>query len=76
MQPATPIVPPSPARIVLTVEGAAQQLGIGRTLMYALVSSGAVESVCIGRLRRIPTDALGTYIAALRAGSTTGDAAA
>jgi excisionase family DNA binding protein len=55
-------------RIVLTVEQAAERLGIGRTLMYSLVSSGAVESVTIGRLRRIPADALVTYVESLRSG--------
>jgi excisionase family DNA binding protein len=43
--------------LVLTVEEAADRLGFGRTVMYSLVSSGAVESVPIGRLRRIPADA-------------------
>ena len=55
-------------RIVLTVEQAAERLGIGRTLMYSLVSSGAVESVTIGRLRRIPADALMRYVESLRVG--------
>lgn len=55
-------------RIVLTVEQAAERLGIGRTLMYSLVSSGAVESVTIGRLRRIPADALVRYVDGLRVG--------
>lgn len=40
--------------LVLTIEQAAERLGIGRSLMYALVMSGEVESVTIGRLRRIP----------------------
>jgi excisionase family DNA binding protein len=40
--------------VLLTVEEAARRLNIGRTTMYALVSSGAVESVTIGRLRRVP----------------------
>lgn len=53
-------------RLVLTIEEAAQRLGIGRTLMYALVSAGEVESVRIGRLRRIPIDALHSYVASLR----------
>lgn len=53
-------------RIVLTIEEAAERLGIGRTLMYALVSAGEVESVRIGRLRRIPTDALDTFVLRLR----------
>ena len=53
-------------RLLLTVEEAAEQLGIGRTLMYALVKRGVVESVQIGRLRRIPADALPQYLAQLR----------
>jgi len=52
--------------LVLTVEEAADRLGVGRTVMYALVSSGAVESVRIGRLRRIPADALVAFLDALR----------
>jgi excisionase family DNA binding protein len=56
-------------RIVLTVEQAAERLGIGRTLMYSLVSSGSVESVTIGRLRRIPADALVRYVESLRGGA-------
>jgi excisionase family DNA binding protein len=52
--------------LVLTIEQAAERLGIGRSLMYALVMSGEVESVTIGRLRRIPTDALTAYVARLR----------
>ena len=52
--------------LVLTVEEAADRLGVGRTVMYALVSSGAVESVRIGRLRRIPADALVTFLDGLR----------
>lgn len=55
-----------PFRLVLTVEEAADRLGIGRTLMYALVSAGEVESVRIGRLRRVPTDALDDYVLRLR----------
>jgi excisionase family DNA binding protein len=54
-------------RIVLTIEEAAECLGIGRTLMYSLVTAGEVESVRIGRLRRVPIDALDRYVAGLRA---------
>jgi excisionase family DNA binding protein len=56
----------STPRIVLTVEEAAERLGIGRTLMYALVNSGEVESIAIGRLRRIPLDALDDFVERLR----------
>ena len=55
-----------PTRLVLTVEEAAECLGIGRTLMYALITGGQVESVRIGRLRRVPADALERYVSTLR----------
>ena len=57
--------------LLLTVEQAADRLGIGRTLAYALVSAGEIESVQIGRLRRIPADALPAFLDRLR--SLTGD---
>lgn len=47
---------------VLTVEQAAKRLGIGRTLMYALVTNGDIESVTIGRLRRIPVECVTEYL--------------
>jgi excisionase family DNA binding protein len=49
-------------RLLLTVSEAARQLGIGRSLLYELLAEGQVESIHVGRLRRIPTDALATYI--------------
>ncbi len=58
--------PARPIRLVLTVEEAADRLGIGRTLMYALITSGEVESVRIGRLRRVPADALDEFVFRLR----------
>jgi excisionase family DNA binding protein len=54
-----------PERILLTVEEAAERLCIGRTSMYRLVSTGQIESVRIGRLRRIPTSAIDDYAAHL-----------
>jgi excisionase family DNA binding protein len=59
-------------RVVLTIEEAARRLGIGRTTMYALVMSGEVRSVTIGRLRRVPAQCLDEYVAHLleRAGTT------
>ena len=50
-----------PGRLLLTVEEAARLLGIGRTTMFRLIKSGEVESVQIGRLRRIRPDALTAY---------------
>lgn len=50
-----------PERVLLTVEEAAEQLGIGRTLTYKLISNGEIESIRIGRLRRVPTSAIQDY---------------
>ncbi|WP_031470165.1 helix-turn-helix domain-containing protein [Sciscionella sediminilitoris] len=61
-EPPAPEPPPMPARTLLTVEEAAHQLGIGRTSMYDLVRKGAIESVRIGNLRRIPTEAITAYV--------------
>ena len=51
--------------VVLTVEEAAQRLSIGRTTMYALLKAGHINSVRIGRLRRIPAEELTAYTARL-----------
>ena len=50
-------------RVLFTVEEAAHALGIGRTRMFELIHIGAVETVLIGRLRRVPVDALHAFIA-------------
>lgn len=65
--PGPPQEPPRqmPKRIMLTAEEVADQLGIGRTLMYSLLKSGEIESVRIGRLRRIPAAAVSDYAARL-----------
>jgi excisionase family DNA binding protein len=49
-------------RELLTIEEAAQRLGIGRTTMYALIKAGQVRTVTIGRLRRVPTFCLDEYV--------------
>lgn len=53
-------------RLLLRVEEAALRLQVGRTTMYDLVRRGEVESVPIGRLRRIPAECLDEYVARLR----------
>jgi len=50
---------------LLTVEEAAQCLSLGRTTLYALLKDGQITSVRIGRLRRIPVEALESYTARL-----------
>jgi excisionase family DNA binding protein len=58
-------VAPVPPRLLLTVEDAAHALSISRTSMFALIKNGQIGSVKVGHLRRIPADALTTYITEL-----------
>ncbi|MFJ6212179.1 helix-turn-helix domain-containing protein [Streptomyces sp. NPDC092296] len=51
-----------PTLPVLTVEEAARRLRVGRTTMYALIRTGAVKTIPIGRLRRVPAEALTEYV--------------
>jgi excisionase family DNA binding protein len=52
--------------LLVDVIEAAQRLGCGRTTVYELISSGELETVTIGRLRRVPVDALTDYVNRLR----------
>jgi excisionase family DNA binding protein len=61
----------SVAPLLLTVEQAAKRLGVGRTTFYALVMSGEIESVPLGRLRRIPAECLDEYVERLRSRART-----
>ena len=54
-------------RVLLTVEQAADTIGIGRTTTFALVKTGQLKSVKVGRLRRIPLDEVHAYTARLMA---------
>ena len=47
----------------LTVAEAARRIGIGRTKLYEYVTSGEMPSVKIGRLRRIPAEAVNDFLA-------------
>jgi len=48
--------------LLLTVEEAAKELRLGRARMYELLSSGEVTSVKIGASRRVPREAVETYV--------------
>lgn len=52
--------------VLLTVEEAARRLHISRTTCFRLVLAGEIESVTVGRLRRVPADAVPAYVAKLR----------
>jgi excisionase family DNA binding protein len=52
-------------RLLLTPEEVAHLLHVGRTRVYEFIRSGDLASVKIGRSRRIPTEALQTFIDSL-----------
>jgi len=54
--------PQQTVKVLLTVEEAAERLSLGRTTMFALIKSGEIVSVRIGRSRRVPVAALGAYV--------------
>lgn len=57
-------------KLLLTPEEAAHSLGIGRSKVYELMRGGALGSVRIGSCRRVPVEALRSYIATLAADSS------
>ncbi|MPY79828.1 MAG: helix-turn-helix domain-containing protein [Actinophytocola sp.] len=59
--------------VLLTAEEAAERLAIGRTAVYALLKTGELDSVRIGRLRRIPANAVENYVHRLIADQTTAE---
>jgi excisionase family DNA binding protein len=53
---------PSAGKLLLRVEEAAALLDVGRTRIYDLITSGALQSVKIGGSRRVPAAALQRYV--------------
>ena len=54
--------------LLLRPEEAAELLRIGRTAVFGLIRAGELRSVKIGKLRRIPADALHEYVTGLSGG--------
>jgi len=52
-------------RLLLTVPEAAEVLAISRSKLYELFAAGLVQSVRIDGSRRVPIEALETYVARL-----------
>ena len=53
---------PTSERLLLTVEEAAQRLGIGRTLAWRLVQERELPSVRVGRCVRVPLRDLEAWV--------------
>ena len=51
--------------LLVCPEDAARALGVGRTKVYELMRSGALRSVRVGGLRRIPVAALNEFVTRL-----------
>ena len=52
-------------QLLLTVPEAAKTLAISRSKLYELLAAGLVRSVRIDGSRRVPVEALETYVASL-----------
>ena len=52
-------------RLLLTVPEAAKALAISRSKLYELIAAGLIRSVRIDGSRRVPVEALQTYVAQL-----------
>lgn len=50
---------------LLTVEVAARYLMVSRTVIFGLIKSGVLDSVQIGKARRVPRAACDSYVAEL-----------
>jgi excisionase family DNA binding protein len=63
-------------RLLLTVPEAAEALAISRSKLYELIAADLVRSVRIDGSRRVPVEALESYVAALLDRQETADAQA
>ena len=59
-------IEPTRGQQLLTVAEAAAALALSKSLVYQLVLSGELESVKVRRCRRVPVDALNSYVKELR----------
>lgn len=50
------------AQLLLRPEEAAKALGVGRSTVFELIRAGELRSVKIGKLRRIPSEAVREYV--------------
>lgn len=55
-----------PSPMLYTIEQASELLAIGRTRLFEFIRKGEIETVQIGRSRRIPHSALEAFVDSLR----------
>ena len=61
-------------KVLLRVDEAAALLGVGRSFLYSLVQRGEIDSVKLGRARRIPRQELDAYVRRLQEAESTAEA--
>ena len=49
-------------KLLLSPDEAFHSLGVGRAKGYQMIATGELPSIKVGRLRRIPTEALENYV--------------
>jgi excisionase family DNA binding protein len=49
-------------KLLVTPEEASRRLSVGRTTIYELMASGELQSVSIGRCRRVPVISLSSFV--------------
>lgn len=62
-------------RLLYPPTEAAAMLGLGRSKLYELISSGELESVKVGKSRLVPAEALENFVRRLRVGPEGGSTA-
>lgn len=55
-------------RLLLSPAETAVALGVSRSMIYKLMAAGELETVKVGRARRIPVEAVEAYVEQLRSG--------
>ena len=53
---------PIAERLAVTVEEAAHMLGLSRSKLYPMISSGEIPSFKVGRARRVPVWAVESFM--------------
>lgn len=74
--PAARLKAPELVKVLLTVEEAAHKLSVGRSAVYGLMRRGELRFITIGRIRRVPVDAISEFVARAAAGGRSGYPAA
>lgn len=49
-------------KLLLTLDEASEVLGLSKSMVYSLIWSGALRSVKVGSVRRVPAAALREYV--------------